>query len=201
LRAEVADLRARQNHEVPLLAAKASATVPPPPAQQEEAVTEAQKIIKSEQSNACIADMLTQKIQGERIDVEWSATASAQIQTAFKTSLPGTEVMDALCASTLCRVVVRHVEKGDQTELAQKMARQRVWQDVVVHERSEAGARRTSAGLSRNAGGRCAGIRPIGFRTEHRQVTTTNGWDQTISEFPYDATVDGVYYRSRANVG
>jgi hypothetical protein len=124
LRAEVAQLRDRQDKEVSLLAATAVSKAVEAPAQQEPPLTPEQAAVKEEVKHARIAETLSQKIQSERIDVDWSASATAQIRTTFKASLPGTEVMDAQCASTLCRVVVRHAEKGDQTEMAHKLARQ-----------------------------------------------------------------------------
>jgi hypothetical protein len=124
LRAEVTELRARQDKEVRLLGAKAASDVAAAPAKEPEALTMEQKVVKNEQRNARIADFLAQRLQNERVDADWSATASAQIRTAFKTSLPGTDVMDAQCASTLCRVVVRHGEKADQATMAQKLVRE-----------------------------------------------------------------------------
>jgi hypothetical protein len=124
LRAEVAQLRDRQNSDVRVLAASAASNAAAVTTQQEPPLTEEQVAVKADEQYARIAETLTQKIHNERIDVTWSASATAQIRTTFKTSLPGTEVMDAQCASTLCRVVVRHAEKGDQNEMAQKLARQ-----------------------------------------------------------------------------
>jgi hypothetical protein len=124
LRAEVAQLRDRQNREVGLLAASAVSNAAAAPAQREEPLTQEQIAVKSEEKSARIAETLAQKVHSERIDVDWSASATAQIRTTFKTTLPGTEVMDAQCASTLCRIVVRHPEKGDQDEMAHKLARQ-----------------------------------------------------------------------------
>jgi hypothetical protein len=124
LRAEVAMLKDRQDKQVGLLAATALSRGAASPAPEEQPLTDEQAVARSEQQYTRIAETLAQKVQSERIDVDWSAKTSAQIRTTFKSALPGTEVMDAQCANTLCRVVVRHTEKGDQHAMAQKLARE-----------------------------------------------------------------------------
>lgn len=120
LRAEVAQLKRHQDLDVKLavgaLSSASRAASPERPETLEEMAA------KAEAKDARIAETLSQKLRDERIDVAWSGETSAQIQSAFKTILPGTEVVDARCASTLCRVVVRHPEKDEQAAMPRRLA-------------------------------------------------------------------------------
>jgi len=123
LRAEVAILKDQQTREGRALAASLAAPKPAEAAPVENAPTSAETAAKVEARNARIADLLTHRVETERVDAAWSAKTSELIKTGFQGALPGTEVVDARCASTLCRVVVRHPEKGDQVAMPEKLSR------------------------------------------------------------------------------
>ena len=123
LRDEIATLREQQTREGRALAASLAAPKPAEAAPPEKAPTPEETAAKAEAHDGKIAELLTRRLETERVDAAWSASTSELIKTGFKGALPGTEVVDARCASTLCRVVVRHTEKGDQMAMPERLSR------------------------------------------------------------------------------
>jgi hypothetical protein len=60
---------------------------------------------------------LEARLASEHVDGEWSVQAARQIRDVFGASTPGTALVEAECASSLCRVVVSHESPDAQRAL------------------------------------------------------------------------------------
>ena len=76
----------------------------------------------AEQRLATAAAALEDTFYAEPKDGVWSSSMVARITGSLKTSAPGAHMVEASCASTMCRVVVSHDDVGAQQDLATTLA-------------------------------------------------------------------------------
>jgi len=62
------------------------------------------------------------RLAQEDIDGEWSATTSRQIRDVIASEIPSSRLEEVQCASTLCKVVVRHTSTADAMSMARRIA-------------------------------------------------------------------------------
>jgi hypothetical protein len=55
-----------------------------------------------------VISSLEARFASEEVDVEWRTKAVREIQTSISSSAPGSRILEADCASSLCRVVLAH---------------------------------------------------------------------------------------------
>jgi hypothetical protein len=64
---------------------------------------------------------LEARFRAERADDDWSERTTRQIHDAIARTTPGAEVAEASCASSLCRVVVKHEDATTQAKLGSEL--------------------------------------------------------------------------------
>ena len=69
-----------------------------------------------------VGDALESRFAGEPIDPSWSAARVQMLRETFARSLPGINVTQAACASTLCKLAVEHSDGESQTALMEKLS-------------------------------------------------------------------------------
>jgi hypothetical protein len=128
LRAEVDALKARAQrptvyHVEPLLE-RAAPTLTPAAAEPVEVVEESAEMqaARAAERNHETATELASRFAGEYVDRAWSAEAVRSLRSAFGPATPGTQLVEADCASTLCRVVLRHDDRDAQYALGDALA-------------------------------------------------------------------------------
>lgn len=65
---------------------------------------------------------LEERLDSEPRDPAWSAAMTAEIKSAVSASAPSARVLEASCASSLCRVVLRHESADDQKAIGLTLA-------------------------------------------------------------------------------
>src|SRR5262245_12950515 len=76
---------------------------------------------RAQEQNRKNMEALQARFAGEPVDAAWSAQTVAQIRTTLAT-IPATQVVDAHCNTSLCRVELRHANREDQLQLPDKIA-------------------------------------------------------------------------------
>jgi hypothetical protein len=76
----------------------------------------------SQQRDAKFAAALNRRLEQEPVDSGWRMDSLRAIQASIAELAPGTRLVDATCASTLCRVVVSHESMVDQRALGGAIA-------------------------------------------------------------------------------
>jgi hypothetical protein len=74
-----------------------------------------------EKKHATVASVLGERVENEEIDSAWSGPTLGRIRSVIQNTLPRYEVVDASCASTLCRVVLRTPRGADPAEVGNKL--------------------------------------------------------------------------------
>jgi hypothetical protein len=118
LRAEVRELKARVNRPAPqiVLATGASAASAPPTSLED---LQRQQVATVDSQAKNIEDHLAH----ERIDVDWSGKVVAAFREVFRAKVPGTQLDDAQCGSTLCKLSLSHTTVDAQIHLGDVMAK------------------------------------------------------------------------------
>lgn len=107
------------------LAQPEAPAAPPPPAQAQP--TEAELL-------AQFAAELEDKFHGEPLDRAWSVEMTTQIRSTVRESLPSARLLEAGCASSLCRVVLRHDSLEEQRKLGFTLASAVPFQHGVFYD-------------------------------------------------------------------
>jgi hypothetical protein len=76
----------------------------------------------SQQRDAKFAAALDRRLEQEPVDGSWRMDSLRAIQTSLAELAPRARLVDATCASTLCRVVVSHESPADQRALGSAIA-------------------------------------------------------------------------------
>lgn len=83
---------------------------------------------------AQVADELEDKFHGEPLDRAWSVEMKTQIRTTVRDSLPSARVLEADCATSLCRVVLRHDSLEEQRKIGFVLASAGPFQHEVFYD-------------------------------------------------------------------
>lgn len=128
LRSELANVRqnapAQQPAAVPQGSAAIAAQDPPPPTTEE-----AQRMALVE---------LEARVETEVVDRAWSIPTEQQIDSVFRSNtVPGSHALSVKCASSLCRVALRHDTDKDRDALATEIASTAPFEYGTYYARSE----------------------------------------------------------------
>jgi len=133
LRGEVGRLRAEGQPKVYILpttpAGEPVATAPA-----ENAPSEQPPERTPEQRQKEAADAMEVKFESEPIDAAWSVKMVRDIRDAISSAAPATRVLQASCATSLCRVVLGHDAEDDQRGVATQVAAVKPFQEGVFYD-------------------------------------------------------------------
>jgi hypothetical protein len=74
------------------------------------------------EKHVTVVSVLGERVENEAIDAAWSGPTLGRMRTVIRDTLPHYEIVDATCASTLCRVVVRAGHGSDPADLGAKLS-------------------------------------------------------------------------------
>jgi uncharacterized membrane-anchored protein YhcB (DUF1043 family) len=132
LRREVGELRANSPSRVYVVTQPARPHVETtPPASAPDTTTAPPP--NEEERHQQTADELDARFTGEAKDRGWSFSTIRQIREAIASLTPSSRVLEADCASTLCRVVLGHDSDDDQRRLAFVLPKARPFQEGVFY--------------------------------------------------------------------
>jgi hypothetical protein len=139
LRSEVAELRSRPRPGPQVVVLRPSGeiqagTVPQPNA----AMREPDPIepATAEQQQQAMAEKLDRRLQSEPVDREWSRETSGKIRDVVEAPSVGGRVVEASCASRLCRVVVRHPSEAARVQFARDVVSQEPFNQGAIYRYS-----------------------------------------------------------------
>jgi hypothetical protein len=81
-----------------------------------------------------VFEKLETRFKNEVQDANWSRLISWQIRDALAQKVPRAELLQVNCASTLCRVVVRHEDSANQVRFGQDVAWLEPFRPGVVYD-------------------------------------------------------------------
>lgn len=73
---------------------------------------------QARESMDALAARFDAAMAAERIDADWSGKTVQAIRGVFHSRVPGVELVDASCASTMCRVSVSHSDPESQLQMS-----------------------------------------------------------------------------------
>ena len=115
--------------------------VPPTPveatgvvAPAESAATEPQPERTPEQKQKDAAEALEVKFESEPIDAAWSVAMTREIREAVSSAAPESRVLQANCATSLCRIVLGHDAADDQRKLLAQVVAVKPFREGVFYD-------------------------------------------------------------------
>ena len=133
LRDEVGRLRAEAQPKVFILPSSPADTTPPA-SSAESASSEPSPELSPEQKQRQAAEALRVKFESEPIDSAWSVAMVRDIREAISSAAPATHLLQANCATSLCRVVLGHDEEEDQRGVANQVAAAKPFREGVFYD-------------------------------------------------------------------
>ena len=133
LRGEVGKLRANAQPKiyiVPSERVEAAATTSPAASASIEQPPER----TPEQRQKDTAEELQTKFESEAIDGAWSVAMVREIREAMSSAAPAAHILQASCATSLCRIVLGHDAEDDQRGLGQQVAGAKPFREGVFYD-------------------------------------------------------------------
>jgi hypothetical protein len=87
-----------------------------------------------EEHHRQLTDELEERFQREPADRQWNAEATHKIKRSVTANAPSTRVLEASCATTMCKVVVSHDSLTAQRELGAKLALEEPFRSGVYYD-------------------------------------------------------------------
>lgn len=139
LRAEVANLRKQRTALAPVVL---SMNPPSSPPSAPISTEEADRLFQ--ESMVKTARDLDERLAGEWVDAAWSAQAAKTFRDVFRADVPGTELHDAHCGSTVCKLSLSHDSTDSQRDFPSKITSKEPFKPgVYYHYHPEATPPRT----------------------------------------------------------
>jgi hypothetical protein len=132
LRREVDSLKNKS--EMPRVQYVARETVAPSPAAPPPSAAPSQSPEEAEQRHREAFAELEARFAAETIDSSWSVNTVREIKDAITANASGTQLVEAECATSLCRIVLSHDDAEAQKQLGFSLVNQASFQVGVMYD-------------------------------------------------------------------